>query len=112
MQHCYFEFDLRVFEFYLLVREGKRVEAIQHARKYMSGVRQPDDYRAVKLGQAMILLAMRTPEELMAKAEENELTEKWIMKRFHYVLLGFYDFDLASPFSLAVKAGITVIKTQ
>lgn len=34
----------------------------------MSSVKKPDDYRATKLGQAMILLAMRTPEELQAKA--------------------------------------------
>ncbi|VDQ06091.1 unnamed protein product [Trichobilharzia regenti] len=64
----YYEFDLRVFEFYLLVKQGKRIDAIQHARKYMSSIKQDDDYRANKLGQAMILLAMRTPEELQSKA--------------------------------------------
>lgn len=40
----------------------------RHARKYMNSVKQADDYRATKLGQAMILLAMRTPEELQNKA--------------------------------------------
>ncbi|CAL8107021.1 unnamed protein product [Calicophoron daubneyi] len=108
----YFEFDLRVFEFYLLVRDGKRMEAIQHARKYMSSVKQPDDYRATKLGQAMILLAMRTPEELHTKAEQNNLTEKWIVKRAHEVLMDFYDFPDYSIFQLVVNAGISVIKTH
>ncbi|TPP58242.1 Erythroblast macrophage protein EMP [Fasciola gigantica] len=108
----HFEFDLRVFEFYLLVREGKRMEAIQHARKYMSSVKKPDDYRATKLGQAMILLAMRTPEELQAKAEYNNLTEKWIVKRAHEVLMDFYSYPTYSPFQMVVNAGISVIKTQ
>ncbi|OON20472.1 hypothetical protein X801_03647, partial [Opisthorchis viverrini] len=107
-----FEFDLRVFEFYLLVREGKRMEAIQHARKYMSSIKKPDEYKATKLGQAMVLLAMRTPEELQAKAEYNNLTEKWIVKRAHEVLMDFYSYPAYSPFQLIVNAGISVIKTH
>ncbi|KAG5447093.1 Macrophage erythroblast attacher [Clonorchis sinensis] len=107
-----FEFDLRVFEFYLLVREGKRMEAIQHARKYMSSIKKPDEYKATKLGQAMVLLAMRTPEELQAKAEYNNLTEKWIVKRAHEVLMDFYSYPAYSPFQLIVNAGVSVIKTH
>ncbi|KAH8853884.1 E3 ubiquitin-protein transferase MAEA [Schistosoma japonicum] len=108
----YYEFDLRVFEFYLLVKQGKRIEAIQHARKYMNSVKQADDYRATKLGQAMILLAMRTPEELQNKADQNKLTEKWIVKRTHEVLMEFYAYSIYTPFQLAVNAGITAIKTH
>ncbi|CAH8833268.1 unnamed protein product [Trichobilharzia szidati] len=108
----YYEFDLRVFEFYLLVKQGKRIDAIQHARKYMSSIKQDDDYRANKLGQAMILLAMRTPEELQSKADQNKLTEKWIVKRTHEVLMEFYAYSVYSPFQLAVNAGITAIKTH
>ncbi|CAH8461268.1 unnamed protein product [Heterobilharzia americana] len=108
----YYEFDLRVFEFYLLVKQGKRIDAIQHARKYMSSVKQADDYRANKLGQAMILLAMRTPEELQDKADQNKLTEKWIVKRTHEVLMEFYAYSVYTPFQLAVNAGITAIKTH
>ncbi|CAH8452621.1 unnamed protein product [Schistosoma turkestanicum] len=108
----YYEFDLRVFEFYLLVKQGKRIEAIQHARKYMNSAKQADDYRATKLGQAMILLAMRTPEELQNKADQNKLTEKWIVKRTHEVLMEFYAYNIYTPFQLAVNAGITAIKTH
>ncbi|KAF7259930.1 hypothetical protein EG68_02779 [Paragonimus skrjabini miyazakii] len=108
----HFEFDLRVFEFYLLVREGKRMEAIQHARKFMSSVDSPDGYRATKLGQAMILLAMRTPEELQAKAESNNLTEKWIVHRAHEVLMEFYSYPTHSPFQLIVNTGIAAVKTH
>ncbi|CAH8454855.1 unnamed protein product [Schistosoma guineensis] len=108
----YYEFDLRVFEFYLLVKQGKRIEAIQHARKYMNSVKQADDYRATKLGQAMILLAMRTPEELQNKADQNKLTEEWIVKRTHEVLMEFYAYNINTPFQLAVNAGITAIKTH
>lgn len=107
-----FEFDLRVFEFYLLVREGKPMEAVQHARKYMSSVKKLDDYRATKLCQAMILLAMRTPEELQTKAKENNLTEDWIVRRAHEVLLDFYCFSPHTSFQLLVNAGISVIKTH
>ncbi|VDN10822.1 unnamed protein product [Dibothriocephalus latus] len=109
---CFFEFDIRVFELYLLVKAGKRLEAIQHARKYLAGGLKPDDYQATKLGQAMLLLAMRTPEEVELKAAQNELNEQWICKRFHAAFTNFYSFSSLTPFSLAVKAGITAIKTH
>ncbi|KAL7060815.1 hypothetical protein AAHC03_09678 [Spirometra sp. Aus1] len=109
---CFFEFDIRVFELYLLVKSGKRLEAIQHARKYLAGGLKPDDYQATKLGQAMLLLAMRTPEEVELKAAQNELNEQWICKRFHAAFTNFYSFSSLTPFSLAVKAGITAIKTH
>ncbi|CAI2738668.1 unnamed protein product [Dicrocoelium dendriticum] len=108
----HFEFDLRVFAFYLLVRQGKRLEAIQHARKHMSSVKKSDDYRATKLGQTMILLAMRTPKEPEVIAEASDLTEKWIAKRAQEVFLDFYSYLAHSPFQLIVNAGISVIKTS
>ncbi|KAL5105409.1 E3 ubiquitin-protein transferase MAEA [Taenia crassiceps] len=109
---CTFDFDLRVFEFYLLVKANKRMEAVQHSRKYLSNFRQDDDYKTRRLGQAMLLLIMRTPEEVDAKAAQNELNEAWIIKRFHLALMNFYSFTLPTPFSLAVRAGITAIKTH
>ncbi|VDP61409.1 unnamed protein product [Schistosoma curassoni] len=78
----------------------------------MNSVKQADDYRATKLGQAMILLAMRTPEELQNKADQNKLTEEWIVKRTHEVLMEFYAYNINTPFQLAVNAGITAIKTH
>ncbi|KAL5971295.1 E3 ubiquitin-protein transferase MAEA [Taenia solium] len=109
---CTFDFDLRVFEFYLLVKANKRMEAVQHSRKYLSNFQQDDDYKTRRLGQAMLLLIMRTPEEVDAKAAQNELNEAWITKRFHLALMNFYSFTLPTPFSLAVRAGITAIKTH
>ncbi|VDM05730.1 unnamed protein product, partial [Schistocephalus solidus] len=79
---------------------------------YLAGGLKPDDYQATKLGQAMLLLAMRTPEEVELKAAQNELNEQWICKRFHAAFTNFYSFSSLTPFSLAVKAGITAIKTQ
>ncbi|VDD80644.1 unnamed protein product [Mesocestoides corti] len=109
---CSFEFDLRVFEFYLLVKDGRHMEAVQHSRKHLSNFQEGDDYKARRLGQAMLLLMMRTPEEVDSKAAQNELNESWIIKRFHLALMSFYSFTLPTPFSLAVRAGITAIKTH
>ncbi|EUB64150.1 Macrophage erythroblast attacher [Echinococcus granulosus] len=109
---CTFDFDLRVFEFYLLVKANKRLEAVQHSRKYLGNFQQDDDYKTRRLGQAMLLLIMRTSEEVDAKAAQNELNEAWIIKRFHLALMNFYSFTSPTPFSLAVRAGITAIKTH
>ncbi|KAM7542488.1 hypothetical protein Aperf_G00000004780 [Anoplocephala perfoliata] len=106
-----FDFDLRIFEFYLLVREDKRIEAVNHARQYLNNFQETDHYRSRRLGQAMVLLIMRTVDEVKEKAKQNELNEEWIAKRFHLALMNFYSFTSLTPFLLTVRAGISAIKT-
>ncbi|KAM3179305.1 hypothetical protein ACTXT7_000879 [Hymenolepis weldensis] len=106
-----FDFDLRIFEFYLLVRDDKRMEAVAHARQYLNNFQESDHYRRRRLGQAMVLLIMRTADEVKEKAKQNELNEEWIAKRFHLALMCFYSFTSPTPFLLTVRAGMSAIKT-
>ncbi|KAL3307563.1 hypothetical protein Ciccas_013920, partial [Cichlidogyrus casuarinus] len=109
---CVFEFELRIFEFYLLlVKENKRFEALDHARKYIGSSISSKGYKATKMGQAMVLFAMRDKASAEVKAQENELTEEWIVGRFHQVFLAFYEFTQPTALSTAIKAGATAIKT-
>ncbi|VDO03885.1 unnamed protein product [Rodentolepis nana] len=106
-----FDFDMRIFEFYLLVRDDKRMEAVTHARQYLNNFKESDHYKPRRLGQAMVLLIMRTADEVKEKAKQNELNEEWIVKRFHLALMFFYSFISPTPFLLTVRAGMSAIKT-
>lgn len=53
--HSTLELEIRVQEFVELVRQGKRFDAVKHARKYLSEADDPEHIQAVK--KCMGLLA-------------------------------------------------------
>ncbi len=61
----------------------------RHSRKYLSSFQQGDEYKARRLGQAMLLLMMRSPEEVEAKAVSFPLITGMRVYRFHRVYCGY-----------------------
>lgn len=103
------EFKLRQQEFIELIRQNKKLEAIIHARKYLSNV---DDSQREELEHIMGLLAhpLDTQKEpyrsLLDRSRWRTLIEHF--KKENYTL---FQLNSVSVFSVVLQAGLSALKT-
>lgn len=103
------EFRLRQQEFIELIRQNKKLDAITHARKYLSNI---DESQRGELEHIMGLLAhpLDTKKEpyrsLFDRSRWIDLVEHF--KRENYAL---YQLNSVSVFSVVLQAGLSALKT-
>ncbi|KAI1303161.1 E3 ubiquitin-protein transferase MAEA [Halotydeus destructor] len=104
------EFNIRQQEFIELVREGKRMEAIKHARKHFSSVEK--EHRQ-ELEHVMGLLAFG-PETLFEPYKSLFDRSRWnnLIDQFRQENFKLYQLSSASVFSSTLQSGLSALKTS
>ncbi len=106
------EFNVRMQEFVELVKQGRKTEAVTHARKYLSGnASDPETLSVVQRGMALLALPSNTKvpvyQELLREDRWQLLVEQF--RRENYRL---FQLSNQSVFSVALQAGLSSLKTQ
>ncbi|XP_050430274.1 E3 ubiquitin-protein transferase MAEA [Adelges cooleyi] len=107
--HSTMEFNLRIQEFIELVRQDKRLDAVKHARKYISTF---EDTRMDEVQQCMVLLVFPTDTEISPYKEMFEET-RWnrLIEQFRQENYNLYQLSSQSVFTVALQAGLSALKT-
>lgn len=103
------EFRLRQQEFIELVKQNKKIEAINHARKYLSGI---DDSQQEELEHIMGLLAY--PLDTKIEPYKSLLDRKrWqsLIEHFKQENYNLFQLNSVSVFSVVLQAGLSSLKT-
>ncbi|KAL4091664.1 hypothetical protein QTP88_026320 [Uroleucon formosanum] len=103
------EFNLRIQEFIELVRQDKRLDAVRHARKYISTF---EDTRMDEVQQCMVLLAFPTDTEISPYKEMFDET-RWqrLIEQFRQENYNLYQLSSQSVFTVVLQAGLSALKT-
>ncbi|XP_046438766.1 E3 ubiquitin-protein transferase MAEA-like [Daphnia pulex] len=103
------EFHLRQQEFVELIRSDRRMDAVRHARKYLTNM---DDVPWEELQHALALLAFPSDtqvspyKELLDTSRWNALTEEFRQDYFR-----LYQLAPLSVLAVALQAGLSAMKT-
>ncbi|MCL4143221.1 UNVERIFIED_CONTAM: hypothetical protein GTU68_010606, partial [Idotea baltica] len=103
------EFDLRVQEFIELVKKGRRMEAVWHARKYFTN---QEEQQMGAVQQCMALLAFPVDTQV-APYKDLFCEERWnrLVDQFRRENLNLFQIAAPSAFSVALQAGLSALKT-
>ncbi|XP_074598943.1 E3 ubiquitin-protein transferase Katazuke [Brevipalpus obovatus] len=103
------EFNLRQQEFIELVRRNQRLEAIKHARKYLSNV---EDMQQKDLQHVMGLLAF-TPETAIEPYKSLFDESRWtsLVEQFRQANFKLYQLSPTSVFAITLQSGLSTLKT-
>ncbi|XP_046361076.1 E3 ubiquitin-protein transferase MAEA-like [Haliotis cracherodii] len=103
------EFKVRRQEFIELVRSDKRLEAVKHARKYLSGV-EDDQIPAVQ--KVMALLAFPSDTQIAPYKELLDVS-RWqeLVQQFREENFKLHQLNCTSVFTAAIQAGLSSLKT-
>ncbi|XP_001948876.1 E3 ubiquitin-protein transferase MAEA [Acyrthosiphon pisum] len=103
------EFNLRIQEFIELVRQDKRLDAVRHARKYISTF---EDTRMDEVQQCMVLLAFPTDTEISPYKDMFDET-RWqrLIEQFRQENYNLYQLSSQSVFTVVLQAGLSALKT-
>lgn len=103
------EFELRKQEFIELIKQDKKLEAITHARKYLS---QVDDYQRKELEHIMGLLALPlTTQKQPYKTLLDKSRWKTLIEHFKRENYNLFQLNSVSVFSVVLQAGLSALKT-
>ncbi|XP_050534614.1 E3 ubiquitin-protein transferase MAEA [Daktulosphaira vitifoliae] len=107
--HSTMEFNLRIQEFIELVRQDKRLDAVKHARKYISTF---EDTRMDEVQQCMVLLAFPVDTEISPYREMFD-ESRWqrLIEQFRQENYNLYQLSSQSVFTVALQAGLSALKT-
>jgi len=104
------EFQVRLQEFIELVRNGQKMEAVKHAKKFLSS--DSESSHLELLQQAMLLLAyspntqIQRCKELLDPARWEALTTQFRNENFR-----LHQLSSQATFSVALQAGLASLKT-
>ncbi|XP_015910191.1 E3 ubiquitin-protein transferase MAEA [Parasteatoda tepidariorum] len=103
------EFNLRQQEFIELVRQGMRVEAIKHARKYFSNIEE-DHLKEVQHVMGLLAFPLYTQvhpyKDYFDEGRWNKLVLQFRQDNFK-----LYQLSNVSVFSVSLQAGLSALKT-
>lgn len=103
------EFKLRQQEFIELIKKNKKLEAIIHARKYLSNI---DDSQREELEHIMGLLAypIDTKKEPYRSLLDNSRWQS-LVEHFKQENYSLFQLNSVSVFSVVLQAGLSALKT-
>ncbi|XP_041368384.1 E3 ubiquitin-protein transferase MAEA-like [Gigantopelta aegis] len=103
------EFKVRRQEFIELVRNNQRLEAVKHARKYLSSV---DDCHIQEVQKVMGLLAFpKITEKTPHKGLFSEDCWKELVQQFRNENFKLHQLNTTPVFTAALQAGLSSLKT-
>ena len=104
------EFNIRLQEYIELVREGRKMEAVKHAKKYLANA-EPDLMFDVQ--RALALLAF-PPDTTISPYCDLYRPDRWqiLIEQFRKENYRLYHLSPQSVFSVALQAGLSCLKTQ
>ncbi|KAL3864401.1 hypothetical protein ACJMK2_006087 [Sinanodonta woodiana] len=103
------EFNLRTQEFIELVRNDKRLEAVRHARKYLTC---PSDDQLPDIQKVMGLLAFPSDTQL-THYKDLINPERWndLVQQFRQENFKLHQLNSDSVFTVTLQAGLSALKT-
>ncbi|XP_015787000.1 macrophage erythroblast attacher [Tetranychus urticae] len=103
------EFNLRQQEFIEFIRQNKRIEAIKHARKYLSCV---EGDQKIDLQHVMGLLAFSPDTEVEPYRTLFE-ESRWsnLVEQFRQANFKLYQLSPTSVFAITLQSGLSALKT-
>lgn len=107
--HSTLEFNLRQQEFIELIRSSRFMEAINHARKYLSNC---EDRQQEELPRVMGLLLCK-PDTLLTRYRDLFDESKWdvLIEQFRQENFKLFQLSSTSVFSVTLQAGLSSLKT-
>ncbi|XP_059489657.1 E3 ubiquitin-protein transferase MAEA isoform X2 [Neocloeon triangulifer] len=103
------EFNIRIQEFVELIRSNNRMDAVKHARKYLSPY-EDDQLASFKRCMALFILPGDTQlspyKELL---DENRWTT--LIEQFRHENYRLFQLSTQSVFTVALQAGLSALKT-
>ena len=103
------EFDVRLQEFIELIKSGKRMEAVKHARKHLA-TDDPDQLPYVQRGMGLLAFPVETEVE---PYKEMLRDDRWqfLIEQFRAENYRLYQLSNQSVFAVALQAGLSAMKT-
>ena len=104
------EFDVRLQEFVELIKTGKTLEAVKHARKYLSAC-EPDQIPAVQRASALLAYPKGTEIQVY---QEMFREDRWhgLIEQFRHENYRLFQLSTQSVLSVALQTGLSALKTQ
>nr|CAB3263592.1 macrophage erythroblast attacher [Phallusia mammillata] len=104
------EFNLHMQQFIELIRKNRRMEAVNHARKFFSAV---DESQMAEVKQVMGLLAF-TADTHVSPYKSLFSISRWqnIKEQFRYENYRLYQLGDVSVFKVTLQAGLAGLKTH
>ena len=106
------EFNVRLQEFIELVKKREKLEAVKHARKYMSpNTEDPDQLSIIQKGCA--LLAFDDPNTQIRPYRDLYREDRWqsLIEQFRAENYRLFQLSNQSVFAAALQAGLSALKT-
>lgn len=103
------EFNVRLQEFVELIKAGRKLEAVQHARKYLA-IEDADQLNQVQKACALLAFPAETPiVKYQAMFDESNWPN--LVKQFRAENYRLYQLSNQSVFTVALQAGLSALKT-
>ncbi len=104
------EFNVRLQEFVELIKMGKKMEAVKHARKHLVSMESPEQLQSVQRVMGLLAFPVDTQvqpyQEMLKDSRWQDLIEQF--RRENYRL---YQLSNHSIFTVALQAGLSALKT-
>ena len=105
------EFNIRMQEFVELVKANRRVDAVKHARKYLSSAGEIGQMAGVQTGMGLLAFPCTTNikpyRELFSEDKWLDLIEQFRAENYR-----LFQLSNLSVFTVALTAGLSALKTQ
>ena len=104
------EFDVRLQEFIELIKVGKKMDAVKHARKHLP-TDDPDQLASVQHGMGLLAFPLETDVE---PYKEMLRDDRWqvLIEQFRAENYRLYQLSNQSVFAVALQAGLSAMKTN
>jgi macrophage erythroblast attacher len=103
------EFNVRLQEFVELIKAGRRMDAVKHARKHLA-TDDPDQLPIVQRGMGLLAFPVDTPvdpyRDLLREDRWHHLIEQFRTENYR-----LYQLSNQSVFAVALQAGLSALKT-
>ena len=116
------EFNIRLQEYVELVKSGRKMDAVKHARKHLAPTASSDPESMATVQRAMALLAFtpdnqqqqRPPQSMHPAYREFFSEHRWqrLIEEFRSENFRLFQLSSQSVFTVALQAGLSSLKTQ
>jgi macrophage erythroblast attacher len=111
--HSTLELEIRVQEFVELVRQGKRFDAVKHARKYLAETEDPEHIQAVKKCMGLLAFPAVSTGKAIHPYYDLLSDDRWanLVGHFRAEHARLYQLPSTSVLGTVVQAGLAALKT-
>jgi macrophage erythroblast attacher len=103
------EFEVRLQEFVELIKSGKRMDAVKHARKHLSS-NDPEQLPLIQRGMGLLAFPADTNVEPYRKMLREDRWQN-LIEQFRTENFRLYQLSNQSVFAVSLQAGLSALKT-